>query len=76
LTLIAKKELPAKLVAYFPFDEGKGDTAKDAISGVAGKLLRATWVGWLHGSPQSALHFGNTRLTPYLLAQIQCLTCE
>ncbi|HUS46867.1 MAG TPA: LamG-like jellyroll fold domain-containing protein [Phycisphaerae bacterium] len=60
--LIAKKELPAKLAAYYAFDEGSGDAAKDGSGGTSdGKLLRAAWID--DGKFGKALHF-TTKLGP------------
>jgi hypothetical protein len=40
----AKKTLPAKLAAYWPFDQGSGETANDAVGQAHGKLIKSTWV--------------------------------
>jgi len=53
--LVAKKTLPAKLAAYWAFDEGQGKTARDAAGKAHGKLLRAQWI--TDGVLGKALHF-------------------
>jgi len=42
--LIAEKTLPAKLAAYWPLDEGKGESTGAAIGKMNGKFFDAKWV--------------------------------
>lgn len=42
--LVAKKDLPEKLAAYWAFDEGAGETARDSVGKADGLLIGAAWV--------------------------------
>ncbi|MCE5327398.1 MAG: LamG domain-containing protein [Planctomycetaceae bacterium] len=53
--LKARPSLPEKLLAYWNFDEGTGDVAKDSAGKSDGKMVRCTWV--TDGAAGKALNF-------------------
>ncbi|MCE5326663.1 MAG: LamG domain-containing protein [Planctomycetaceae bacterium] len=53
--LKARPSLPEKLLAYWNFDEGTGETAKDSAGKSDGKTVRCTWVS--DGASGKALNF-------------------
>ena len=54
---LIQADLRADLIAHWGFDEGKGGTIKDSVSGIAGKIEGQ--VSWIKGKHGTALKFAD-----------------